>query len=252
MTAGSVRSEAAFDQLASRYDDLWTNTNVGRLQRRAVWRHVDPLFPEGARVIDLGCGTGEDARHLSRAGIGVEAFDASPEMVRVARERGVEANVLAIEDLSSIEGTFDGAISNFGALNCVGDLNRLRLPMNRLISPGGYLAICVMGRFCLWETIHFLARGQVRNAWRRWGGVSGSASLHLPVFYPTVGQIRRAFAPGFLLVKAVGIGVCVPPSHVPPLAGRMLARFDALDRTIAHRPLFRAFSDHRLLVFVRK
>jgi len=160
--------------------------------------------------------------------------------------------VLPIEDLSSIEGTFDGAISNFGALNCVGDLNRLGLSLARLIRPGGYLAICVMGRFCLWETIHFLARGQVRNASRRWGGVSVSASLSLPVFYPTVGQIRRAFAPGFVHVKSVGIGVCVPPSYVSPLAGGLLARFDALDRSIAHRPLFRAFSDHRLLVFVRK
>jgi len=248
----TVCSEAAFDRVASRYDELWTNTDAGRLQRRAVWRHVDPLFQEGARVIDLGCGTGEDARHLSRVGVHVAAFDASGEMVRVARERGVKAKVLAIEDLSSIEGKYEGAISNFGALNCVADLNRLRRPMSRLIRPGGYLAVCMMGRFCLWETIHFLLRGQARKASRRWGGMSHSASLRLPVFYPTVGQIRRAFASDFLLVKTVGIGVCVPPSYVPPLAGRLLARFDALDRTIAHRPFFRTLSDHRLLVFVRK
>jgi hypothetical protein len=173
-------------------------------------------------------------------------------MVRVARRRGVDASVLAIEDLSSVEGTYDGALSNFGALNCVDELRRLRLPMNRLIRPGGYLAICVMGRFCLWETIWFLARGQVRNASRRWNGVSRSASLRLAVHYPTVGQIRKAFAPGFALVGSAGIGVSVPPSYVRSLPAALLARFDAFDRHIAHRPFFRTLSDHRLLVFVRK
>lgn len=74
-------ASTAFDRVASRYDELWTNTDVGRLQREAVWRHVDPLFRQGARIIDLGCGTGTDARHFARAGIHVSAFDASPEMV---------------------------------------------------------------------------------------------------------------------------------------------------------------------------
>jgi ubiquinone/menaquinone biosynthesis C-methylase UbiE len=250
--ARSVRSNAAFDGLATRYDELWTNTDVGRLQRKAVWRHVDPLFRAGARVIDLGCGTGEDARHLSRAGVQVSAFDVSGEMVRLARERGVNANVLAIEDLSRIEGTYDGVISNFGALNCVADLNQLRQPLARLIRPGGYLAICVIGRFCLWETIHFLSRGQIRSASRRWGGVSDSATLALTVSYPSVRQIQRAFTPEFLLVETAGIGVCVPPSYVPPLARRLLLRCDAIDRRIAHRRFFRALSDHRLCIFVRK
>jgi ubiquinone/menaquinone biosynthesis C-methylase UbiE len=250
--AASACSEAAFDRVASRYDELWTNTDVGRLQRNAVWRHVDPLFRAGARVIDLGCGTGEDARHWSRAGVHVSAFDVSGEMVRVARGHGINANVLAIEDLSRMDGTYDGAISNFGALNCVPDLNRLRHPLARLIRPGGYLAICVMGRFCLWETIHFLSRGQIRNASRRWGGTSDSASLALPVSYPSVRQIQRAFTPEFLLVETAGIGVCVPPSYVPPLARKLLVHCDAIDRRIAHRRFFRALSDHRLCVFVRK
>ena len=39
---------AAFDRMAPRYDDLWTNTDVGRLQREAVWRHIDPLFRAGS------------------------------------------------------------------------------------------------------------------------------------------------------------------------------------------------------------
>ena len=244
-------TSAAFDRIASRYDELWTHTVVGRFQREAVWRHIDSLFRNGAHIIDLGCGTGEDALHLAQAGVRVSAFDASPEMVRVSRGRGVDANVLAIEELRSLTGQYDGAISNFGALNCVADPDELRLPLARLIRPGGHLAICIMGRFCLWETIYSLSRGQLRKASRRWGGVSGSASLGLSVSYPSVRRLRRALAPDFSLSKMSGIGVCVPPSYVSTLSPRLLARCDEVDRRIAHRRFFRAISDHRLLVFVR-
>src|SRR5580704_6087301 len=108
---------AAFDRIASRYDELWTRSPVGRLQRKAVWRRLDSLF-EGADVLlDLGCGTGEDALHFMRDGISVRAIDASSEMVRIARRRGVDASVLGIEEINRVQGDFDGVISNFGAFN---------------------------------------------------------------------------------------------------------------------------------------
>src|SRR5271154_4792276 len=106
---------AAFDTLASRYDELWTRSVVGRSQRASVWRHIDPLFQAGETVLDLGCGTGEDALHLAAAGVRVRAFDKSSEMVRIASERGVEASVLPIEQIGELTGTYDGVISNFGA-----------------------------------------------------------------------------------------------------------------------------------------
>jgi ubiquinone/menaquinone biosynthesis C-methylase UbiE len=242
---------AFFDRVASRYDELWTNTDTGRLQRAAVWRYVDPLFPAGAHILDIGCGTGEDAVHFAGAGVRITAFDPSPEMVRLARNRSVDAQMLAIEELSTIEGIFDGALSNFGALNCVADPAELR-PLARLIRPGGHLAICVIGRFCLRESVHFLRRGQIRKAVRRWNGVSRNASLKFSIYYPTIQQIRRLLAPDFVLSKAVGIGVCVPPSYISTRGSRTLPFWERIDRHVAHRRFFRALSDHRLLIFRRK
>ena len=118
------RAGAAFDGLAPQYDQLWNHATIGRLQREAVWRRLDPLFRPGDSLLDLGCGTGEDSLHFAERGVKVRAIDASCEMVRVARSRGVDASVLPIEDLDRIAGRFDGVISDFGALNCVADLGR--------------------------------------------------------------------------------------------------------------------------------
>jgi ubiquinone/menaquinone biosynthesis C-methylase UbiE len=242
----------AFDTLASRYDELWTRSAVGRSQRAAVWRHVDPLFKEGDSVLDLGCGTGEDALHLSRLGIRVRGLDKSEQMVRMARERGVDAGVLPMERICELREQFDGAISNFGAMNCVSSLESLREPLARLVRPGGHLAICVMGCFCPWETVWYLAHGRPRKAFRRWSGQSHSPSIGIPVYYPSAQATVNAFSPNFELNYWTGIGLFVPPSYVGGATSRLVARLETIDRRLAHLPLLRASADHRLFVFRRK
>ena len=95
-----MSTAALFERLAPRYDELWTETAVGRAQRNAVWRVVDKLYGVGDCVLDIGCGTGEDAAHLGSRGVLVYGIDASPAMVERARARGVRAEVRQIEDLA--------------------------------------------------------------------------------------------------------------------------------------------------------
>ena len=125
-----------FDGIASRYDELWTRSTVGRLQRDAVWRRLDSLFRRGDQLLDLGCGTGEDPLHFAQLGIKVALSMLLVKMVRVARARGVDAPVLAlgIEELDRITGGFDGVISDVGALTCVSDLNAVRYALARLLA----------------------------------------------------------------------------------------------------------------------
>lgn len=239
---------ASFDSVAASYQTLWSGTPAGGMQRAAVWRLIEPLFPIGSRVLDIGCGTGDDALALQARGVQVTGIDASPEMVRIARERGIDASVGRAEDLSDLQGSFDGVLSNFGALNCVQELADLREPLARRMRPGGWLAICLMGRVCAWETIWYLLRGDVARARRRWSG-EASSPLALRVFYPTVANVRHAFAPDFTLHSWHGIGVAVPPSYVTGLSPAAIGRLANLDRCFASRPLLRALSDHRLLLF---
>lgn len=239
-------SATVFDRVAARYDDLWTGTPIGRAQRNAVWRAIEPLFPAGASMLDIGCGTGEDAAHFTARGVTVHAIDHSPAMIEVARARGGFATeVIGAEDLSRLPGVFDGAISNFGALNCVEDLPEVARALGALVRPGGRVAVCTIGRFCAWETLYYAARFNLRKAFRRFRGTSSYQGI--TVHYPTVCQLRGAFSAAFELERWTGIGMLVPPSYVR-LPARVVSVLAAIDRL----PFLRALADHRLLIFVRK
>lgn len=246
-----AQAGAAFDQLAARYDELWSETAIGRQQRAAVWGRIDPLFRGGCRVLEIGCGTGMDAIHLMERGVAVYAIDASKEMVRMARLRGVDAHHLEAEDLGLVSGTFDGAISNFGALNCVSDLDGVAPALGRLVRSGGHVAICVAGTCCAWETVHYLVRGEYSKAFRRWNPRGCDASIGVHVNYPSVRRLARVFRQDFRLSRWYGIGLCVPPSYVSGISETNIGRLAAIDRRLAHQPALRAFADHRLLVFQR-
>jgi SAM-dependent methyltransferase len=246
MVAGS------FDSAAARYDQLWTRSPIGEAQRNAVWRHIEPLFRPGMKILDLGCGTGEDALHLADRGVSVRGLDSSSEMVRVARSRGVDATQLAIENLVRLHGLYDGALSNFGALNCINGLASLSESLARLVRPGGHLALCTIGRFCAWETAWYTLHGKPAEASRRWNGHSSSKSLGIPVYYFSQKQIRRAFRGHFDLIAWHGIGVAVPPSFVTGIPATVTAALAAIDARVAHWPGLRALGDHRLAILVRR
>jgi len=185
-----------FHQIAPRYAELWSETSRGRAQREQVWREIDRLFKAGDRVLDLGCGTGDDAVRLMSRGVSALGIDSAPGMVEIARTRGVAAKRMAIEVLGSLEDVFDGAISNFGALNCVADLDKLSEELARLVRPQGKLALCVMSRFCWRTDWRHLPQRWSGNA--RWRGVD--------VYYRTSRSVAREFSPYFSYERRVSIG----------------------------------------------
>lgn len=259
---GLTSAGEAFDGIADEYDSLFTDSVIGRMQRQAVWRRAEQVFRSGDRVLELNCGTGEDALFFSRKGISVCACDASKGMIERARKRqaaegpaaDVEFRVLATEDLQTLpmQTSFDGVFSNFSGLNCVYDLARTGRLLAERIRLGAQLLLCLSARFCAWEILHYALRGKFRKAFRRTTGISEArvGGCTLRVYYPTVREILRAFGPVFHLRSITGIAVTVPPSYLEGWARRNPRRLrvcSTLDRMVCQWPGVRVLGDHILL-----
>jgi SAM-dependent methyltransferase len=104
---------------------------------------------EGARILDLGCGTGRNAVALAQAGAKVLAVDPSADLLAAARERAeaaevrVELHQAELAELAFLRSdSIDAAISVM-ALNSTDDLARVFRQVHRVLKPEAPLVCSV-------------------------------------------------------------------------------------------------------------
>jgi ubiquinone/menaquinone biosynthesis C-methylase UbiE len=259
---------APFDAVAAGYDETFTSSSIGRAQRAPVWSELAKAFHTGDRTLEIGCGTGVDACFLAERGVEVLACDPSSQMIEITarrvRQSGLQTLVrtraLRAEDISTLhpEELFDGAFSNFGALNCVPDLDGLARSLARLLKPGATLLLCWMGPCCLWEIAWYLGQGNKNKAFRRFQQNGVRANLadgaFVDVHYPSARSLARTFAPQFRLKSVRGVGIAVPPSYLELWAQRhprLLRLCRSTDSWVARWPGIRVLGDHVLVRWQR-
>jgi SAM-dependent methyltransferase len=257
MTMPTAEIEARpFDDAASAYDVTFTASVLGRSLRELAWERLDAALAGAGRILEIGCGTGEDAVHLARRGAHVLATDASPAMLRVAEEKAKRLGCAGQIDFSCVPmerlgvelagQRFDGVWSNFGAINCVPNLGALVADLAALLVPGGRLAWVVMGRHVPWEWAWFLARGDRRKAFRRLAD-GGAVWRGARIVYPTPAELERTLAPYFAATRRSALGLVLPPSYASawlerrPRALRSLVR---VERAAQRWQAAAALADH--------
>lgn len=259
-------SAAAFNQVGARYDVEFTNTELSLWFRARVWERLGVLFKAGDRVLELGCGTGEDAVWLAKRGVYVVATDGSQAMIdetkRKAQAAGVgdlvEVKLLDFAEAAhwQLDGQFDGAYSNYGALNCVGDWTAIGNQLTTHIRVGGKIGLGIIGPWCPWEVFWFAIHADFKNATRR---LRGSTIAHLdgkyfPVYYPTPKRMQHDIGQRFRRSLLWGLGVFLPPSDLykPVGARQWLARpLLALEKLTAPHWPFKYLGDHYWLEMER-
>lgn len=261
-----------FDSIASGYDLTFTHTEIGKRQRAAVHSVLDKILsdPKIKHVLELNCGTGEDAIFFAQKGLQVLATDISPEMVRVAalkaEQKGVShllrTQVVAFQELHQVENLprYDLVFSNFGGLNCLPpeDFPDFVNNMERLLNPGGLFVAVVMPRFCLWETLYFLVKGNFRQAFRRVSREPVSARLDdstsVKTWYYSPKDMKTYFK-NRELTDIRPIGLFIPPSYLEPFFKnriRFLDRLANLERSTARFRTLGGMADHFLVVLDKK
>jgi SAM-dependent methyltransferase len=267
MTERATSQHAAFDTAAETYDKDFTQTDLGRWLRDRVWKRLTDRFQSGDSVLEIGCGTGEDAVWLAERGVKVLATDASPMMRQKTQEKVANAGLSALVQVQALDlnqlpdwafvSKFDGVFSNFGVVNCTRDWKKLATFLSEAVKPSGFVGLGVMSPFCMWETMWHGLHLDFGTAFRRLKRHSIATLVDgsdVKVYYPSARQLATAFSPYFAKVSTRGIGVFLPPSDVfgviekrPVLAKRLMG----LEEQFAHRYPFRTWADHYWIEFVR-
>jgi hypothetical protein len=156
--------------------------------------------------------------------------------------------------------SFDGIFSNFGALNCVADLQQFARGAARLLRSNGMMLLNIMPPICPWEIGYYLFKRQPAEAFRRWRGRSGTRGISVNVghqkvqtYYHTSTAIVAAFLHSFEIEKQFALGVLVPPPYLHGIT-RYQRFFNVLlnfEKVMAGWLLLRNWGDH-VVVVLRK
>jgi ubiquinone/menaquinone biosynthesis C-methylase UbiE len=263
----TIETRRAFDAAAPVYDSAYEALPGIRRMRSITSRLYLKYFPTGGRLLELNCGTGNDALSLAQQGFQVLATDLSPGMLDEVRKKiaagglsdKIETDQMSFDQLGKLRGrVFDGACSNLGGLNCTDDLKPVATGLGKVIRSGGYFIATLMPPFCLWESAAFLARFRWRQAFRRMtkGGVDADlhgGKVHTTYYAPRT--FRVFFAEDFDHVRTIGLAIVTPPpnfARTATILGRNLRLLEHLDDLVAGIPPFTSMGDHYTIVLRRK
>ena len=255
---------STFDSLALTYDDDFTHSLIGTHLRNRVHDRLLELWQAGDHILELGCGTGEDAHYLGSLGIHVTATDASSKMLAITLEKTkslkqVTAQQLDLAQLphNEFNTQYEGVLSNFGALNCISDWKPMAEWLSTRVKKGGTLAFAVMSPYCIWETFWHGLHLDFKTASRRWkasASFTPDENTNLNISYPTIQAISNDFAPHFKRSRLQPLGLFLPPSDVYPVIekrAKLLKGLTRADDTFASISQLALFADHYWIEFKR-
>jgi len=256
-----------FDSSAKEYDKQFTHTVIGMKQRQIVWNYLNKTLFYGMNILEINCGTGEDAIFLARLGFQVTATDASGEMIArcekkssaLSEKRKPLFQKAAFTELPEVVGKkkFDMLFSNFSGLNCLDpdELKSTSPILGSFLNPGGRLIIVVFGKKCMWEKIYMLLSGRIRDINRRSSKKPVTANLsgyEIPVFYYSESELKQIFKNDFEYISKKPVGLFIPPSYLNTFFRNkqfLLRLLSMAERMFGSLSFLSGFADHYVIEF---
>jgi ubiquinone/menaquinone biosynthesis C-methylase UbiE len=194
-------------------------------------------------MLELNCGSGEDALFFAQKGFTIYATDLSKGMLSRLDEKvksahlhkNISTEICSFTDLENLskKGPFDVMYSNFGGLNCTGELDKVLMQLNNLLQPGGIVTLVIISKFCLWETL-LLFKGKFRTAFRRFFSKQGRKAhiegTYFKCWYYSPAFIKKRLKEEFDVLSIEGLCTLVPPSYIENFGEKYPKLFSFLKR----------------------
>lgn len=258
---------APFDHIASKYDSDFTQTAIGQMQRKQVWDYLEKITLElsGLEILELNCGTGEDAILFSERGFNILATDVSAEMLKMTQlkaqqyslQHRISSHYLDLDNVDEFvfNKKFDLIFSNFGGLNCIRpeSFERLLNKLPSLLLPGGRFVGVIMPKLCLWESLYFLVKMKFKQAFRRLsenGVIANLQGATVRTWYYSPRQLQKWSRQYFKPVAVKPIGIALPPSYLEGFFSkrkRLLALLNATEKKLNRIGLLSNCADHYII-----
>lgn len=266
MSLQSVRE--AFDKTAPTMDNVVVRNPINAWMRQVNTSLLVESFPPGSQLIELGCGTGEEAVRLGSHGCRVLALDISEGMVAKAREKvqtmGLEERIhvsrARIADLASIVRAspwkvFDGAYASF-SLTYEPDLHSIGESLFRVLKPGALFLCTLPNRLVLSEVLIYGAQlrlGKVTWRFRRplYREIAGHT---LTIHAYSSRDVVASFGGLFELQDLVGVPVFLPPTYLHEFyskLGQFQTVMKRLDSLLAKEFPWNILGEHTFFRFRR-
>jgi SAM-dependent methyltransferase len=264
--------ESPFDVLAETYDSDFTKSSIGKLQRKRVWKLLVPIlqsYNRTLKILEINCGTGEDALYFAEMGHAVFATDASAVMIEKAQQK-LYASKIKSDQIKFIQCGFGGltdhfknekfdfVFSNFGGINCIDEnaVKKLSKDLSSITTLNGYLFLTVMSRLCLWEIFYYSFKRKFSSAFRRQKKFINFKvnSSSMPVFYYSPQSLKKLFQSEFKPVRTYPVGLFIPPSYLEKQflnRRHWLARLSRWEEIWGKYFLFSSLADHFCIVLKR-
>lgn len=254
--------------MAPTYDmDVGMNPVAARAKAVAM-SELMGLAPAGSRLLDIGCGPGQEAVILARRGYRVLGVDSAMPMVELARERaaGLPEGAAAFQQMRASEvgalaaggEKFDAAFSFYAVLNLEPDLKAVAEGVFDLIPPKAPFLVGLLNPTAFFEIALYPVAGRLkgyRKAAQRpvrlkvSRGGSGEVSCYL--YSPAA--FARFFAPWFSLERVASVHLFLPPPDAKMLRYRTLVRgVNRIEGRLERRWPFRSLGYFSLLTFRRR
>lgn len=113
------------------------NADVTYIQDRFL-----ALLPQGAKILDFGCGSGRDTKYFIEKGFRAEGVDGSEELCRIASDNtGTTVRHMMFNELDEFD-TYDGIWACASILHLPkSELRDVLMKMIRAVKEGGYLYV---------------------------------------------------------------------------------------------------------------